>query len=216
MSIRIDLTPEQLRAVLAVVAEQLSGANVTNEGDSLRHARRTLDLALMEYESTGAARPTPLMFRWEDALMAAISSCETTGHIEAAVIMRDALRRLRGPGDTSRDPVDNIQVDEIVRQLEGVADELVASRRAGEASEEHEAEQRATCSVCLARRYRGEECLCNDGGDAEDYYEALEDLGLTVECAGCGRNVQRSTARVHENNWIGSDCCWDESTRSAE
>jgi hypothetical protein len=38
---------------------------------------------------------------------------------------------------------------------------------------EEAAKERATCSVCLARTYRGEECVCEDGGDAEDYDEAL-------------------------------------------
>jgi L-2-hydroxyglutarate oxidase LhgO len=36
-----------------------------------------------------------------------------------------------------------------------------------------EAKERATCSVCLARTYRGEECVCDDGGDAEDYNEVI-------------------------------------------
>lgn len=38
--------------------------------------------------------------------------------------------------------------------------------------EEMQAKERATCSKCLARTYRGEECVCPDGGDAEDYDEA--------------------------------------------
>lgn len=37
------------------------------------------------------------------------------------------------------------------------------------------AKERATCSRCLARTYRGEECVCDDEGDAEDYDEALAD-----------------------------------------
>lgn len=41
---------------------------------------------------------------------------------------------------------------------------------------EERAKERATCSVCLARTYRGnEDCVCEDGGDAEDYDEALAD-----------------------------------------
>lgn len=39
---------------------------------------------------------------------------------------------------------------------------------------EEAAKERATCSTCLARTYRGnEECVCDDEGDAEDYDEAL-------------------------------------------
>ena len=37
------------------------------------------------------------------------------------------------------------------------------------------AKERSTCSVCLARTYRQEECVCEDGGDAEDYDEALQE-----------------------------------------
>jgi hypothetical protein len=39
-----------------------------------------------------------------------------------------------------------------------------------------EAEGRATCSRCLARTYRDEQCVCEDGGDAEDYDEVREEL----------------------------------------
>jgi hypothetical protein len=42
-----------------------------------------------------------------------------------------------------------------------------------EAVAEERAKERATCSVCLARTYRGEECVCEDAGDAEDYDEVL-------------------------------------------
>jgi hypothetical protein len=34
-------------------------------------------------------------------------------------------------------------------------------------SEDEDAKARATCSGCLARTYRDEECVCLDGGDAE-------------------------------------------------
>lgn len=37
------------------------------------------------------------------------------------------------------------------------------------------AKNRSTCSVCLARTYRSEDCLCPGGGDAEDYDEVLEE-----------------------------------------
>ena len=40
------------------------------------------------------------------------------------------------------------------------------------------AKERATCSQCLARTYRNEECVCRDGGDAEDYDEAR--LGVAL------------------------------------
>lgn len=39
-----------------------------------------------------------------------------------------------------------------------------------------EAKERSTCSVCLARTYRHEECICEPEGDAEDYDIVLEGL----------------------------------------
>lgn len=38
------------------------------------------------------------------------------------------------------------------------------------------AKERSTCSVCLARTYRQEECVCDDGGDAEDFDEVMGEL----------------------------------------
>lgn len=40
---------------------------------------------------------------------------------------------------------------------------------------EQEAKERSTCSACLARTYRGEECVCEDGGDAEDFDVVVSD-----------------------------------------
>lgn len=41
---------------------------------------------------------------------------------------------------------------------------------------EDEAKERATCSTCLARTYRGEECVCENGGDAEDFDVLMEQI----------------------------------------
>jgi hypothetical protein len=46
----------------------------------------------------------------------------------------------------------------------------------GITEEDDEAKERATCSRCLARTYRDERCVCEDGGDAEDYDEVREEL----------------------------------------
>lgn len=59
-------------------------------------------------------------------------------------------------------------------RLEVTVDEVVLIDGMQPAAEE-EAKQRATCSTCLARTYRHEECVCEDGGNAEDYDEALAD-----------------------------------------
>lgn len=46
---------------------------------------------------------------------------------------------------------------------------------------EEEARMAATCSSCGARTYRGEECVCIDGGDAVDYEEALAGAPADIE-----------------------------------
>ncbi len=45
---------------------------------------------------------------------------------------------------------------------------------------EYEAKLRATCSGCLARTYRGEDCVCTDG-DAESYEVVLRALTSSRE-----------------------------------
>lgn len=42
-----------------------------------------------------------------------------------------------------------------------------------EETREQAARERATCSECGARTYRAEECVCEEGGDAEVYEEVL-------------------------------------------
>jgi len=39
---------------------------------------------------------------------------------------------------------------------------------------------------------------------------------LTVSCSICHSLVLASTAHLHQNEWIGDDCCWDERLRSSE
>jgi hypothetical protein len=74
---------------------------------------------------------------------------------------------------------DKHPIDEIERVLEALTAVEVMQRHDEhmlEMSAEERAKARATCSVCLARTYRGnEECVCEDGGDAEDFDEALRD-----------------------------------------
>lgn len=48
--IRLDLTPEQLQAVVTVVGERVSATG--EEGTPLEQAERELDLALLEWEGT--------------------------------------------------------------------------------------------------------------------------------------------------------------------
>ena len=41
-------------------------------------------------------------------------------------------------------------------------------------------------------------------------------LDGNVECCMCGRQVPEETAHLHQDKWIGDNCCWDERLRSSE
>jgi hypothetical protein len=76
--------------------------------------------------------------------------------------------------DASKHPITEIVT--ILEALTGVEVLQQHDEHMLEQGVEERAKERATCSVCLARTYRGnEECVCEDGGDAEDYDEALAD-----------------------------------------
>lgn len=83
--------------------------------------------------------------------------------IEEALVNRnrdDIAHLVYGLSDDSIHEGERLMVDEIEGQLDNFIERV---------------KERATCSGCLARTYRGnEECVCEDGGDAEDYDEVLQ------------------------------------------
>ena len=38
----------------------------------------------------------------------------------------------------------------------------------------------------------------------------------TVRCSVCGNDVCAGTAHLHQDKWIGDECCWDERLKSSE
>lgn len=60
------------------------------------------------------------------------------------------------------------------------------------------AKERSVCSICLARTYRDEECVCDDDGDAEVYEEVLAEL------RGCAifRNPHTAVKPVAIMEWL--------------
>jgi hypothetical protein len=38
----------------------------------------------------------------------------------------------------------------------------------------------------------------------------------TVTCKFCHKEVDAKTAHLHQNEWVGDECCWDERLRSTE
>ena len=44
----------------------------------------------------------------------------------------------------------------------------------------------------------------------------LRKLGGLVRCGLCGRAVPASTAHLHDEDYVGDECCWDERLRSSE
>lgn len=39
---------------------------------------------------------------------------------------------------------------------------------------------------------------------------------ITVECSSCHKPVPRRTAHLHQEKYIGDECCWDERLRTTE
>jgi hypothetical protein len=89
-----------------------------------------------------------------------VTICPSAGLDGAPVVMVDTDESLEG-ADGSPGPRIRIRLN----------DEPVFVGVPHEAAEDVAAKERATCSACGARTYRGEECVCEDGGDAEDYEE---------------------------------------------
>jgi len=42
------------------------------------------------------------------------------------------------------------------------------------------------------------------------------DLGKAVPCSLCGGQAPLKTAHLHQGEYIGDECCWDERLRSSE
>jgi len=60
------------------------------------------------------------------------------------------------------------------------------------------------------------EYIDNQGGD-DAFRDFLEQSARdTVICKFCGKEVPGRTAHLHQNQWVGNDCCWDERLRSTE
>ena len=38
----------------------------------------------------------------------------------------------------------------------------------------------------------------------------------TVRCSLCGKQCSMKTAHLHQAEWIGDECCWDERLRASE
>lgn len=38
----------------------------------------------------------------------------------------------------------------------------------------------------------------------------------TVTCVLCGERTSRQSAHLHQDGWIGDECCWDERLRASE
>lgn len=56
----------------------------------------------------------------------------------------------------------------------------------------------------------GAKCSNNDG-------ELIAKLTAeTVTCVLCGERTSRQSAHLHQDGWIGDECCWDERLRASE
>lgn len=89
---------------------------------------------------------------------------------------------------------DEVDITGLIVQVEAVGDgwPLISDgwsdidnylARMGEGPRDR-ANEAATCSKCLARTYRSESCVCEDGGDAEDFDVAYRREALGDEAFG--------------------------------
>lgn len=44
----------------------------------------------------------------------------------------------------------------------------------------------------------------------------VKEVEICVPCCHCGLEVSAETAHLHQGQWIGDECCWDERLRSSE
>lgn len=63
-----------------------------------------------------------------------------------------------------------------------------------------------SCGDCDHEKLSAEDVV-NLGGELECNY---------VTCSLCGKDIPEKTAHIHQGEWIGDDCCWDERLRSSE
>lgn len=53
--------------------------------------------------------------------------------------------------------------------------------------------------------------------ECEDCCEVLLDFDIEyVTCKFCGKDARADTAHLHQDAWVGDECCWDERLRSTE
>jgi hypothetical protein len=52
--------------------------------------------------------------------------------------------------------------------------------------------------------------------DTVRYRACKKALSEAVTCKFCHRLTRADTAHLHQGEWVGNDCCWDERLRSTE
>jgi hypothetical protein len=55
------------------------------------------------------------------------------------------------------------------------------------------------------------------GDSPYDDLEIAEEMGIGyVRCKFCGNRARAEEAHLHDEGWVGDECCWDERLRSTE
>lgn len=79
---------------------------------------------------------------------------------------------------------------------------------------------RTECPKCAGQDFMvyGEGRLCTVECEkcGHRWREPDPDEVETVECKFCYEQVMVDTAHLHNGNWVGDECCWDERLRSTE
>jgi len=83
----------------------------------------------------------------------------------------------------------------------------------------------AVCPECGGRNtlaYDTDDALvreCHDCGieyRAQHTQKYWDEHYATAPCCTCGEPCLLSTAHLHQGQWIGDECCWEERLRSSE
>lgn len=89
-----------------------------------------------------------------------------------------------------------------------------ASKRVGSQHVEDVVGGRAKCGICGYIDDADPEDPVVKEWHGDSFAEV--EIKATVGCKFCHKQVPAETAHLHQGEWVGDECCWDERLRSTE
>lgn len=110
-------------------------------------------------------------------------------------------------------------LDEVLTKIDHVRKRLYTETRLG-GDEMRDLAHVLTATKTLLESYLSPEpaCGCTESpcGHAAASGGMLLRVGSVVTCSMCGAETNAKLAHIHQGQWIGDDCCWDERLRASE